>query len=197
MQKMFPQVEPPNKSTTVKDVGLSIVLVLITICGLIVAAFIFGTTQVIGFDLLVFIMACVMLAITVFFVWFSIRTRQKLHRDIAEMKRNVQVFKNEIMRIRLDESRQWQQWAGSFTQTSYKEYMNQSEELKKQCMEAIFMAETKMNSNIESAQYNFSLSVQSLQFAVDSYRQHLVKAMKQMDVLEEQIKKELPSESME
>lgn len=201
MHQMFPQVEPPNKPNIMKDVGLSIILVLITISGFIIVAFIFGTTQVINFDLLVFILVAIMLAITVFFAWYSIRTRQKLteqcHRDIAEMKRNVQVFKNDIMQIRLDESRQWQQWAGSFTQASYKEYMNQSEQLKKQCMEAIFIAENRMNSSIENAQYTFANSVQSLQFAVDSYRQHLTKAMKQMDALEEQINKELRPENTE
>ncbi len=201
MHEMVPQVEPPKKSTSMKDVSLSIILVLITICGLIIAAFIFGTTQVIGFDLLVFILACIMLAMTVFFAWFTLRTRQKVqaqyYRDIAEMKRSIQVFKNDITQIRLDESRQWQQWAASFTQSSHQEYMNQAEELKKQCMEAIFIAETKMNSSLESAQYNFSLSVQSLQFAVDSYRQHLIKAMKQMELLEEYIKKELPPEKID
>ena len=201
MHQQFPQVEPPNRPNILKDVGLSIILVLITIIGIIIASIILGTTHVIGFDLLIFILVGLMLAITVFFAWYSMRTRQKLtdqyRRDSAEMKRNIQIFKNEIMQIRLDESRQWQQWAASFTQTSYAEYMKQSEMLKKQCMEAIFIAENRMNSNIENAQYNFSISVQSLQFAVDSYRQHLTKAMKQMVVLEEQIKKELRPENTE
>jgi len=203
MPQMFQQVEPepPNKPNIMKDVGLSIILVLITIIGTIIASITLGTTHVIGFNLLIFVLVGTMLVITVFFAWYSMRTRQKLskqyNKDIADMKRNLQVFKNDMLQIRLEETRQWQQWANSFTQSTYREYKHHSEELKEQCMAAIFEAENRMNSNIENAQYNFSISVQSLQFAVDSYRQHLIKAMKQMEALEEQIKKELPSERME
>jgi c-di-AMP phosphodiesterase-like protein len=201
MQQKFPQAEPPSKPTIMKDVGLSIILVLITIIGIIIASIILGSTHVIGFDMLVFILVGIMLVITVFFTWYSMRTRQKLteqyHRNIVDMKRNLDAFKNEIMQIRLEESRQWQQWAGSFTQASYREYLKHSEELKNQCMEAIFIAENKMNSNIENTKYTFASSVQSLQFAVDSYRQHLARAMKQMDALEEHIKKELQPENKE
>ena len=184
-----------------KDVGLSIILVLITIIGIIIASITLGSTHVIGFNLLIFILVGTMLVLTVFFAWYSMRTRQKLsqqyNKDIADMKRNLQVFKNDMLQIRLEETRQWQQWANSFSQSTYREYKHHSEELKEQCMAAIFEAENRMNSNIENAQYNFSISVQSLQFAVDSYRQHLMKAMKQMEALEEQIKKELPSERTE
>lgn len=201
MHEMFPPVEPPNRSNIMKDVGLSIILVLITIIGIIIASITLGTTHVIGFNLLIFILVGTMLVITVFFAWYSMRTRQKLsqqyNKDIADMKRNLQVFKNDMLQIRLEETRQWQQWANSFSQSTYREYKHHSEELKEQCMAAIFEAENRMNSNIENAQYNFSISVQSLQFAVDSYRQHLMKAMKQMEALEEQIKKELPSERTE
>lgn len=201
MHEMFPPVEPPNRSNIMKDVGLSIILVLITIIGIIIASITLGTTHVIGFNLLIFILVGTMLLLTVFFAWYSMRTRQKLsqqyNKDIADMKRNLQVFKNDMLQIRLEETRQWQQWANSFSQSTYREYKHHSEELKEQCMAAIFEAENRMNSNIENAQYNFSISVQSLQFAVDSYRQHLMKAMKQMEALEEQIKKELPSERTE
>ena len=201
MHEMFPPVEPPNRSNIMKDVGLSIILVLITIIGIIIASITLGSTHVIGFNLLIFILVGTMLLLTVFFAWYSMRTRQKLsqqyNKDIADMKRNLQVFKNDMLQIRLEETRQWQQWANSFSQSTYREYKHHSEELKEQCMAAIFEAENRMNSNIENAQYNFSISVQSLQFAVDSYRQHLMKAMKQMEALEEQIKKELPSERTE
>ena len=201
MHQKFPQVEPPNRPNIMKDVGLSIILVLITIIGTIIVSIILGTTQVIGFDMLISILVGIMLVITIFFAWYSMRTRQKLkeqyYKHDADMKRNLQVFKNDIMQIRLEETRQWQQWANSFTQSTYREYKNHSEELKEQCMVAILEAEDRMNSSIENTQYNFSISVQSLQIAVDSYRQHLMKAMKQMEALEEQFKKELPPESTE
>jgi hypothetical protein len=77
MQQMFPQLEPPKKSF-MGQVGLPIILVIATLVGTIISSIILGTTHIINFNWLVLFLVFIMLAIMVFCLWYSIRTRQIL-----------------------------------------------------------------------------------------------------------------------
>jgi hypothetical protein len=100
--------------------------------------------------------------------------------------------------MREEETRQWNDWAVSFSLASDKEHKDRSEELKRQCMQAIHDAENRMDGNITNALTIFKGTVESYQIAVDRYGQQLIHAWKQMEALEERLKKELtPPESTE
>jgi hypothetical protein len=87
-----------------KDVGWPVIIVIASLLGSTIAAIILGTTQVIGFDWLVLILV----GITVFCIWCSLRTRQKFqeryNKDIADIKSNALAFKEE-------EADHWNEWA--------------------------------------------------------------------------------------
>lgn len=169
----------------------TVTLTIGTVLAAVMIAIWLGKIQVINFDWLVLVLVGIMLGITVFFVWYSIRTKQKLQeqykKDIADIKRNVQTFKNDYRRIREEETHHWNEWAVSFSQASAKEQTERLEEVKKQLAENIRDAENRMDSKITSAQSIFSSSVQSYKVAVDSYKDYLFQTMKRMDTLEERL----------
>src|SRR6266849_3913247 len=159
----------------------TVTLTIGTVLAAVMIATWLGKIQVINFDWLVLVLVGIMLGITVFFVWYSIRTKQKLQeqykKDIADIKRNVQTFKNDYRRIREEETHHWNEWAVSFSQASAKEQTERLEEVKKQLAENIRDAENRMDSKITSAQSIFSSSVQSYKVAVDSYKDYLFQTM--------------------
>ena len=85
MQQMFPQIESSNKSTIMKDVGLSIILVIVTLLGSIIAAIVLGTIHVVDFTWPLFIMGGIMLAITAFFAWYSIERGRSSRSNITRI----------------------------------------------------------------------------------------------------------------
>src|SRR5216684_8791619 len=90
------------------------------------------------------------------------------------------IFKNDIRRMREDETRGWHEWSISFSARTDKEHRERTEELKRQCMEAIHDAEQRLDGSVKNAQSIFSGSVQSFTIAVDLYGQQLILAQNQM-----------------
>lgn len=184
---------PPSKYNVFmeKFAWPTVTLTAGTVLAAVIIAIWLGKIQVINFDWLVLVLVGIMLGITVFFVWYCIRTKQKLQeqykKDIADIKRNVQTFKNDYRRIREEETHHWNEWAVSFSQERAKEQTERLEEVKKQLAENIRDAENRMDSKITSTQSIFSSSVQSYKVAVDSYKDYLFQTMKRMDTLEERL----------
>src|SRR5713101_8568057 len=202
MQQMFPQLEPPNNDKAFMDkVGWQLILLFATFVAALIAAIILGTTHVIGFDWIVTILVGIMLGIMVFCVWYTFRTREKLqeqcNKDIAAIKNDVLTFKNAIRHMREDETHQWNEWAISFSAQTDKEHRERTEELKRQCMEAIHDAELRLDVSVKNAQSVFSGAVESNRVAVDLYGQQLIHAQNQMAALEERLRKEHPPENEE
>lgn len=156
LSPQFRQPEPPNRSNTLKDVGWPIILVIATVLGSIIGAVILGTTHVIGFNWFLLILGCIVLGITVFFAWYSIRTRQKLqeqyNKDIADIKSDVLTFKNDYRRMREEETHHWNEWAVSFSQASAKEQEERLEKVKRECLEAGGDVKTELASWIQNNQ---------------------------------------------
>jgi len=202
MQQMFPQLEPPNNDKAFMDrVGWQLILLFATFVAALIAAIILGTTHVIGFDWIVTILVGIMLGIMVFCVWYAFRTREKLqeqyHKDIAAIKNDVLTFKNDIRHMREDETHQWNEWAISFSAQTDKEHRERTEELKRQCKEAVHDAELRLDVSVKNAQSLFSSAVESNRIAVDLYKQQLIHAQNQMAALEERLRKELTPENKE
>ncbi|MGB8343933.1 MAG: hypothetical protein WCD86_03560 [Ktedonobacteraceae bacterium] len=178
-----------------EQVGWQLILLLATIIAALVAAIILGTTHVIGFNWIILILVGIIFAIMIFCVWYTFRTRQKsqeqYNEDIADIRKDVLSFKEDIRQMREKETHDWHEWAVSFSQQVAKEHKDHTEELKQQCMEAIHDAENRMDSNIKNAQTIFSGAVDSYNRAVDLYGQQLIYAQKQMEALEERLRKEL------
>lgn len=194
MQQMFPQSEPQKKSF-MEQAGWQLIILLATIIAALGADIILGTTHVIDFNWSVLILVGIMFAIMVFCVWYTFRTRQKFQKqynqDIADIRKDVLSFKNDIRQMREEETRGWNEWAISYSQQTAKEHKDRTEELKRQCMEAIHDAENKMDVSVKNALSIFKGAVESYQFAVDSYREQLIHTRKQMEALEERLTKEL------
>lgn len=146
MQQTFPQVEPQKTDKAFMDkVGWQLIIVLATMVAALIAAIILGTTHVIGFNWIVAILVGIMFVIMLYCVFFTFRTREKLreqyNKDIAAIKNDELTFKNDIRHMREDETHQWNEWAISFSAQADKEHRERTEELKRQCMEAIHDAE--------------------------------------------------------
>ena len=192
MQQMDSQGEPPSRLTTMSIVGSPLTLVIATlvgtIIGAIISAIILGTAHLIDFSWIMLIMGCMLLATTVFFVWYSIRKgrrdRAELHADYQQFKENWEsYFKNELSR--------WDKWAITYATDREKDYMAYAEELKRQCMEAIHDAEQRLDVTVKNAQSLFKGAVESQQRAVELYAEQLTHAQMQMQALEERPRKEL------
>jgi hypothetical protein len=160
MSQQFQQPAPPNRSNTMKDVGWPIILISATVLGSIIGAIILGTTHFIGFNWLLLIWGCIMLGMTFFFAWYSIRTRQKLqeqyNKDIADIKSDVLTFKNDYRQMREDETRHWNDWAVSFSQASAKEQKERLEEVRNNYQKEIQDSKAELLTIIDSYSKNFS-----------------------------------------
>ncbi len=201
MQQMFPQLEPPSRSNTMKEIGLPIILVIVTLLGSVIASIILGTTHVIDFNWLMIILGCVMLAITVFFAWSSIRTRQKLQEqyntDRASSQVKYQKFIQHWESYFNNERPRWDDWAVNFSKQSDIEHRERTEELKRQCMEAISDAEQRLDVSVKNAQSIFAGSVETYKFAVDQYQEQLINAMRRMDALEKRLEEKVTPDKEE
>ncbi len=168
--------------------------ILVVVIGTVLSAIFLGKILIVDFNWLMLGLGIIMVFITGYYARYSIKTRKELQKqydkDIANFKKDVLVFKNDIRQLWDKETEHWNEWAISFSQASDKEHTEHTAELKKQCIEAISDTEQRLDVSVKNAQSIFSSSVQSLQFAVDSYRDQLIHTMKQMDALEERLKKE-------
>ena len=90
----------------------------------------------------------------------------------------------------------WDDFAVDFTRKNMEEQNARHEELKRQCMEAILDA-NRMDSNIKTAQSLFSGAVKSQRFAVELYAEQLIHAQRQMQALEERLRRELTPDTTE
>ena len=163
LSQQFQQPEPPNRSNTLKDVGWPIILVIATVLGSIIGAVILGTTHVIGFNWFLLILGCIVLGITVFFAWYSIRTRQKLqkqyNKDIADIKSDVLTFKNDYRRMREEETHHWNEWAVSFSQASAKEQEERLEAVRNAFQQAISDAKEELRTPLQNRLSNLDIWV--------------------------------------
>ena len=87
--------------------------------------------------------------------------------------------------------------ANSFSAQTDKEHRERTEELKRQCKEAVHDAELRLDVSVKNAQSLFSSAVESNRIAVDLYKQQLFHAQNQMAALEERLRKELTPENKE
>ena len=142
-----------------------------------------------------------MTGIALYFAWYSIKTRQKLEKkyvaDLAALRKDNKTFKDAQSAYIHNEITRLNQWSIVYSQANDTERKERSEELKRQCMEAISDAENRLDVSVKNTQSLFTGSVQSLQFALDSNMQYLIKTLNRMDELEENLKKASLPESAE
>lgn len=191
MQQISPQIEPPNKSNSMKEVGWPSILAVITLLGSIIGTIYLGTTHLVDFNWLTVILGCLMLGITVFFAWYSIRTRQKLYALYNKDRTNSQAeylkFRQQWENYFTNEISRWNTWAVDFSKQSDKEHRERTEELKRQCMEAIGDAERRLDNSIKYSQSMFTSAAETCGIIVDQYHDQLIKLMKEMDTLKKQL----------
>ncbi|GER87892.1 hypothetical protein KDW_20540 [Dictyobacter vulcani] len=205
MQQMLPQLEPPSKPDKMKELGWPIIIVIATllgtILGSIIAAIILGTTHIIDFSWLMIILGCGMFAITVFFVLYSIKTRQRFQEQYNKERASTQVeYQKFIQRWESyfnNERFRWDDWAVDFSRQSDKEHRESTEELKRQCMEAISDAEQRLDGSVKNTQSIFTSSVESYKIAVDHYQKQLINVMRQIDALEKRLEEKATSDKEE
>ncbi len=202
MSPIAPLPTPPSKFDIFmeKFAWPTITLFVGTVLAAVIIAIWLGKIQVVDFSWIMLILGCLMVGTTIFCIWYSITTRHKLqeqyNKNIADIKKNNLTFKTDIRRMREEETHDWHEWAISFSKQADKEHRERTEELKKQCMEAISDAKRDLDVSVKNAQTLFKGSVESYQIAVDLYREQLIHAQKQMQALEERLRKELtPPES--
>jgi biopolymer transport protein ExbB/TolQ len=197
MQQMFPQVEPPSKFTIFmeKFAWPTITLIVGTVLAAVIIAIWLGKIQIVDFSWIMLIAAFVMLVITVSFAWYSVRTRKKLQEqydeDRAALYTDYRQFKENWRNFFDNEKFRWDDFAVNFTRKNMEEQNKRHEELKKQCMDAIADAENRMDSSIKNVQTIFTGAVESQRRAVDTYGEQLIHAQKQMNELEQRLRKEL------
>lgn len=201
---MLPQQfqQPPNKvNTFMEKAGWS---ALSTILGGVIVFFVtvwLVKIQVVNFSWFMLLVAFLMLVIAVFFAWYSIKTRNLLqeqyNKHIARIESDVQTFKNDHRRMREEETRHWNEWAVSFSAQADKEHRESTEELRRQCMEAIHDAELRLDVTVKNAQTQFSGALDSNKIVVGLYRDQLIHVQRQMKALEELLRKESVPESQE
>lgn len=199
MQQMFPQVEPPNRSNSMKFIGSPFTLLIATlvgtVIGAIISAMILGTAHIIDFSWLMLILGCVTLAIMGTFIWASyiiIRTIQEQYqRDVAAMNADKLAFKDEMRKLVTDGIARLEEWKISYANQNAKEQKEHFDKLAKQCMEAIADAESRMDSSVKGVRDVFSGAVDSNNRAVKLYGEQLIHALNQMKALEERLRQEL------
>lgn len=197
MQQLNPQIEPPINSNSMRD----IIPVLATLVGAIIGAIILGTTHVIGFDWIVAILVGIMFGIMLYCIWYTFRTRQKLqeqyNKELAALQEDNQRFKQNWQIYFDNEKFRWDEWAVSFSQAVDKEHKERTEELKRQCIEAIRIAEQQLDITVKNAQSLFKGAVESYDFAVNSYKEQLFQVQKQIQALEERLPNEARADNID
>jgi biopolymer transport protein ExbB/TolQ len=166
------------------------------VLGSMIAGLILGTTHIIGFNLLAFILVSIMFAIMVFCVWYTFRTKQKFQeqydRDRNELQAEYQQFKQNWQVYFANERDRWDKWAIAYSQDREKEYKEHSEDLKRQCMEAIDDVKKGFAGQLDNTKIIFTNAVQSYERALDSQKQYLMDVLHtEMKELEQQLRKEL------
>ena len=204
MQQMFPQLEPPKPDKPFMDkAGWQLVIIAVSffagILGTIMVSVWQGTTHLIDVNWFVVIvgviLVIIMIGTIVFCVWYAFITRKKLYeqynKDRAAYKEEWQRFQGTWHTYFEKERFRWDDFAVDFTRKNMEEQNKRHEELKKQYMDAIADAETRMDSSIKNAQTIFTGAVESQRRAVDTYGEQLIHAQKQMEKLEQRLRKEL------
>lgn len=179
MSQQFQQPEPPNKfKTFMKDIGWPILIPTIAGIFVFVATIWIGKIRIINFNWLMLILGLVMLAITMSFVWYSVRTRvilqSKYHDDIVTLKKEQHAFQYNSRDMINYEFNRLNEWAISYSQENAKEQKERFEELKTQCMEAISDAKNASDGRIQNTEFNFVGAIQSYERALDSQKQYLL-----------------------
>ena len=193
MSPIAPLPTPPSKFDIFieKFAWPTITLIVGTVLAAVIIAIWLGKIQVVDFSWIMLILGCLIVGTTIFCFWYSITTRHKLqeqyNKNIAAIKKDNLTFKTDIRRMRGEETHNWQEWAIFFSKQADKEHRERTEELKKQCMEAISDAKRDLDVSVKNAQSIFAGAVESNKIAVDSYKDYLFQTMKRMDTLEERL----------
>lgn len=179
-----------------KNASLPIILIIASLLGSLIAALILGTTHIIDFNWFVVIVVVIMLAIMGFCVWYIFRTKQKFQeqydRDRADLLAEYQQFKQNWQAYFANERDRWDKWAIAYSQDREKEYKEQSEELKRQCMEAIDGVKNGFAGQLDNTKIIFTNAVRSYDGALDSQKQYLMDVLHtEMKELEQRLRKEL------
>ena len=202
MQQMFPQGQPPKKSF-MEQAGWQLIIIaaslLAGITGTIIVGIWQGTTHIIDFNQLVLIFTGIMLNIAIFSVWHGIRTGRKYqeqyNKNLADMKSDVQTFKNDYRKVVDGLIQEWNNWVTAFNLRNAQEQMTRSSEINKKCMETIADAENRIRTDIKNTETILTSTVKSYESAVDLYREQLIQTVKRMDALEEKLKNDPPPDS--
>ena len=85
MKKISQQTQPQNEPKNTRDY----ILIIATVLGSIIAAIILGTIHIVDFNWIMLVLGCIMLAITVLFGWYNIRSqkllRKQYEKDVADL----------------------------------------------------------------------------------------------------------------
>lgn len=200
MQQMVPQMEPPKKSF-MEQAGWPIITAAIS--GIIV----FITTvwivkvQVVDFSWVLLIFGCMMIGITVFCVWYSFKTRQRLQEkyqeDLAALKKEFRATQDNFRDMISQESNRLNEWTTIFSQASNKEHKERTNELKRQCMESIHDAEQRLDVSMKYSMSLYKDAQETARIIIDQYREQLIITQRQVDALEKSIKEVLQREDKE
>ena len=163
MSQQFQQPEPPKRSNTMKDVGWPIILVIATVLGSIIGAFMLGTTHVIGFNWLLLIGGCIMLGLAVYFVWYSIRTRiilqKQYQQDIAAIRKELHKFQDDLTQRVNQEIKRWNESAITYSQTNAKEQAEHLQDAKNELKKDIADAKAEFTEAIHQDYMNWNKRV--------------------------------------
>ncbi len=153
--------------------------------------------HILDFNWLMVILALIMVAITIFVLWYSLRTRsilqtqyqvnvatmkQQYEENIATMKQQVSQFKDEYWQLINQEIKRSEEWKVTFVTVNTKEQNERLEEIRHECLEAIRDAKNAFDSRIINTETNFIGAVNSRDRALDSQTQCL------LDILRSELK---------
>jgi len=154
LPQQFQRPEPPNKvNIFMEKFGLPALLVVFTIIATIVGTVLLGKIQVLDFNWLMLILVLIIVAITIFLVWYYLRTirnlQEKYQADLATLRRENADFKAEYRDLFHQEIARWHEWSIGYTQANAKEQTERLEELKHDYKEAIGDVKTELTTQIK------------------------------------------------
>jgi hypothetical protein len=196
MRQMYQQPEPAKKPFMEKA-GWQLIIIaaslLAGIIGTIIVGVWQGTTHIIDFSWVVLFLVIILSGIVAYFIWYNIKTKKQFqelyNKDITDIKSEVLMFKNDIRRMREEETHHWNGWAVSFSQASDKEHRERTEVLKRQCMEAIHDAELRLDVSMKNLMSQYKDAQVIAGDIIDKYREQLIYEMRRIDAIEEHFKK--------
>src|SRR5437868_13498696 len=125
MPQQFQQPEPSSRFHFMKDIGIPLIAAILSSIVTLISTIIIGTTHVIEFSWLLLILVSIMLGITVFCIWYTVRAgrrlQEKYQEDVTTLKREYRAFQDNYRDMVNQEFNRLNEWANSYAQANAKE----------------------------------------------------------------------------